>query len=186
MDDCTQEAMLSCMHVLSTTGCRSNSYWETDLNINTSQVPNITLYDQWLLRNWPKWKNLRESLDRKLYITLKSSRQTFWARFMMITSKMWPLEHQQDFPLIWPGELVFYIKWPSFKLDLEIIKTNILSNIYDDYFKIVTSGVLTVFCWLARSPSFWLHVTLFQTWPRNHQDKHFEQDSRWLLHKCDR
>ena len=52
---------------------------------------------------------------------------------MMITSKMWPLEHQQDFPLIWPGELVFDIKWPSFKLDLEIIKTNILSNIYDDY-----------------------------------------------------
>ena len=50
---------------------------------------------------------------------------------MMITSKMWPLEHQQGFPLIWPGELVFDIKWPSFKLDLEIIKTNILSNIYD-------------------------------------------------------
>ena len=50
---------------------------------------------------------------------------------MMIASKMWPLEHQQGFPLIWPGELVFDIKWPSFKLDLEIIKT----NIYDDYLK---------------------------------------------------
>ena len=37
MDDCTQEAMLRCMHVLSITGCRSNSYWETDLNTNTSQ-----------------------------------------------------------------------------------------------------------------------------------------------------
>ena len=54
---------------------------------------------------------------------------------MMITSKMWLLEHQQGFPLIWPGELIFYIKWPNFILDLEIIKTNILSNIYDDYFK---------------------------------------------------
>ena len=31
MDGCTQEAMLWCMHVLSITGCRSNSYWETDL-----------------------------------------------------------------------------------------------------------------------------------------------------------
>ena len=51
----------------------------------------------------------------------------------MITSKKWPLEHQQGFPLIWPGDLVSDIKWPSFKLDLEIIKTNILSNIYDDY-----------------------------------------------------
>ena len=54
---------------------------------------------------------------------------------MMITSKMWPLERQQGFPLIWPGDLVSDIKWPSFKLDLEIIKTNILSNIYDDYLK---------------------------------------------------
>ena len=55
---------------------------------------------------------------------------------MMITSKMWPLEHQQGFPLIWPDS---DIKWPSFELDLEIIKTNILSNIYDDYLKNVTS-----------------------------------------------
>ena len=54
---------------------------------------------------------------------------------MMITSKMWPLECQQGFPLIWPGDLVSDIKWPSFKLDLEIIKANILSNIYDDYLK---------------------------------------------------
>ena len=63
---------------------------------------------------------------------------------------MWPLEHQQGFPLILLGELVFDIKWPSFKLDLEIIKTNILSNIYDDYFKNVTSGVLTGFCWFGQ------------------------------------
>ena len=69
---------------------------------------------------------------------------------MMFTSKMWPLEHQQGFPLIWPGELVVDIKWPSLKLDLEIIKENILSNIYDDYLKNVTSGVLTVFCWFGQ------------------------------------
>ena len=68
---------------------------------------------------------------------------------MMITSKMWPLEHQQGFPLIWPGDLVSDIKWPSFKLDLEIMKTNILSNIYDDYLKNVTSEVLIVFCWFG-------------------------------------
>ena len=71
---------------------------------------------------------------------------------MMITSKMWPLEHQQGFPLIWPGDLVSDIKWPSFKLDLEIIKMNILLeiNIYDDYLKNVTSGVLTVFSWFGQ------------------------------------
>ena len=50
---------------------------------------------------------------------------------MMITLKMRPLERQQSFPLIWPGDLVSDIKWPSFKLDLEIIKTNILNNIYE-------------------------------------------------------
>ena len=63
----------------------------------------------------------------------------------MITSKMWPLERQQGFLLICTDGLVSDIKWPSFKLDLEIIKTNILSNIYDDYLKSVTSGVLTRF-----------------------------------------
>ena len=90
----------------------------------------------------------------------------------MITSKLWPLERQQDFPLIWSGDLVSDIKLPSFKLDLEIIKTNILSNIYDDYLKNVTSGVLTRFSFdLAWWPSFWSHVTQFQTWLKNHQDK---------------
>ena len=69
---------------------------------------------------------------------------------MMITSKMWPLEHQQGFPLIYLGDLVSDIKGPSFKLDLEIIKMNILSNIYDDYLKNLTSGVLTVFCWFGQ------------------------------------
>ena len=147
---------------------------------------------------------------------------------------MWPLEHQQGFPLIWPGDLVSDIKWSSFKLDLEIIKTHILSNIYDDYlkkcdlwsvnsflliwpgdlvfypmwpsfksdleiiktnilskihddcFKTMTTRVLTKFsAYLAWWPSFWPQVTQFQTWPRT-QDKHFLQDSLWLLQKFDR
>ena len=51
---------------------------------------------------------------------------------------MWPLEYQKAFPLIWPGDLVSDIKWPNFKLELEIIKTNILSKIHDDYLKNVT------------------------------------------------
>ena len=40
----------------------------------------------------------------------------------------------------------FFEEYGAFKLDLEINKTNILSNIYDNYLKNVTSGVLTVFC----------------------------------------
>ena len=86
----------------------------------------------------------------------------------------------------WPGDLVFDTTWPHFNLDLEIIKTNILSKIHDGCLKNVTARVLTRFSAdLARWPSFWLQVTQFQTWPRNHQDKHFEQDSWWLLQKCD-
>ena len=234
MVDCTQEVMLRCMHVLSITGCRSNGYWETDLNTNTSQVPKSLCRTNNYWETGLNGKNLRKSLDSEIYVTKKSSRQTIWARFMMITSKMWPLERQQGFPLIWFGDLVSGIKWPSFKLDLEIIQTNILSNIYDDYLKNVTSGVSTRFsfdlAWwpsfcpkwpsfkldleiikknilgrihddcfknvtarvlkrssfdLAWRPSFLLQVTQFQTWPRNHQDKHIEQDSR-LLEKCDR
>ena len=82
----------------------------------------------------------------------------------MITSKMWPLERQQGSPLIWPGDLVSDIKQvTSFKLDLEIIKTNNLSNIYGDNLKNVTAGVLTRFSFdLAWRPSFWPHVTQFQ------------------------
>ena len=47
------------------------------------------------------------------------------------------------FTLIWPGDLVFDPKLPGFKLDTEIIKTNILHKIHDDCFKNVTSRVLT-------------------------------------------
>ena len=49
------------------------------------------------------------------------------------------------FLLIWPGDLVSDSKCPSFELDLDIIKANILSNIHDDYLKNVTSGVLARF-----------------------------------------
>ena len=51
---------------------------------------------------------------------------------MMIAWKMW------DFKLIWPSDLVFDPRCSSFELDLEIIKTNILSKIHDDCFKNVT------------------------------------------------
>ena len=64
---------------------------------------------------------------------------------MMIASKMWQLECKQTFLLIWPGDLDFDPKWPSFELDLELIKTNILSKIHDDCFKNVTARVLTRF-----------------------------------------
>ena len=111
----------------------------------------------------------------------RNHRQTFWVRFMMIAWKMWPLECQQGFLLIWLGDLVFDSKWPSFELDLEIIKTNILSNIHDDCLNNVTARVLTRFSAdLARWPSFWPQVTQFRTWPEFNRGKHFEQASSRL------
>ena len=101
---------------------------------------------------------------------------------MVIASKMLPLEYQQGFLLIWPGDLVFDPKWLSFKLDLEIIKTNMLSKIHDECLTHVTTRVLTRFSAdLARWPSFWPQMTQFRTWHINHENKHFEQDSWWLL-----
>ena len=50
--------------------------------------------------------------------------------------------------------LVFDSKWSSFEVDLEIIKTNILSKIHDNYFKTESSRMLTSFFFnLARWPS---------------------------------
>ena len=50
-----------------------------------------------------------------------------------------------SFLLIWPGDLVFDPMWPNFELDLEIIKTNILSKIDDDRLKNMTTRMLTKF-----------------------------------------
>ena len=80
-------------------------------------------------------------------------------------------------PLIWPDDLVSDPIWSSFKLDLDIIKANILSEIHDDILKNVTTRVLTRSSFdLAQWPSFWPHVTQFQIWPKNHHNKYFEQD----------
>ena len=62
---------------------------------------------------------------------------------MMIASKMWPLECEQVFPLIWPDDLVFDPKWPSIETDLDFIGANILGKFHQDWVKTVTFRVLT-------------------------------------------
>jgi len=57
-------------------------------------------------------------------------RQTIWSSFIKIRSQCWPLECKQEFPKIWPGDLVFYPTWPIFKLGLDIGKTNILTKFH--------------------------------------------------------
>jgi len=45
---------------------------------------------------------------------------------------MWPLECKQEFPKIWPGDLVFEPTWPIFELGLEIADTNILIKFHQN------------------------------------------------------
>ena len=95
----------------------------------------------------------------------------WWPSFLFQVTQFWPwpknhpgkhfeqdawwfLKHSDlyrvlKFFLDLPSDTVFDPKWPSFKLGLEITKTNIKSNIHDDYFKNVTSGVLTRLTWLG-------------------------------------
>ena len=43
---------------------------------------------------------------------------------------MWPLECKQEFPKIWPGDLVFDQTWHIFELGLDIVETNILTKFH--------------------------------------------------------
>ena len=99
---------------------------------------------------------------------------------------MWLLVSLQGFPLIWPGDLGFDPKWPSFKLNLEI-KTNILSKIHDDCSKSVASIECEQYF-----PMIWTgdlgfdpQVNQFRTWPRFHRGKHSEHVSSRLVKNCD-
>ena len=132
---------------------------------------------------WPRfWPQVTQFLNGPRNHQDKHFGQNSW----WLLKKMWSLECEQGLPLIWPGDLVFYSKWPSFKLDLEIIKTNILSKIHDDCFINVTARVSTRFYTdLAKWPSFRPQVIQFWNWSRNHQDKHFGKNSWWLLQKSD-
>ena len=54
---------------------------------------------------------------------------------MKIEEKLWPQKGEQGFKEILPSDLVFDPIWPKFKLDQDIIKTNILVKIYQDWSK---------------------------------------------------
>ena len=64
---------------------------------------------------------------------------------MMIHWKISPLERSQGFPIFRPTDLVLDRSWPSFDLDLDIIKVNILTNIHEDLMKNMASREVTRF-----------------------------------------
>ena len=45
---------------------------------------------------------------------------------------MWPLECKQDLTKIWPSDLLFDPIQPIFKLNLDMIETNILTKSQED------------------------------------------------------
>ena len=56
---------------------------------------------------------------------------------------MLALECEQDFPSIWPSDLLFDPTWPMYELDLDIIKKNILIKFQHAQAKNAVFGVLT-------------------------------------------
>ena len=116
----------------------------------------------------PKWPSFEFNLE----IINKHSTCKIHDYFKNVTSRV-----LTRFTLIWPDDLVFDHKWPSFWAWPRNHQTNILSMIYDEYFKYVNL-VLTSFSFdLAWWSSFWPLVTQFGTWPWFHIGKHSEQVS---------
>ena len=58
---------------------------------------------------------------------------------MKTEAKLWPLEGEQDFKEIWPNYLVFDLTWSIFKLEWDIVMSNILVMFHEDLSKIVAS-----------------------------------------------
>ena len=78
---------------------------------------------------WPSfWPKMTHFQTRPRFYKIK----TPWPSFMIIGLKMWPLEHTQGFPKIWPCDLVFDPTWTIFELIWAFIKTNILTNFNDN------------------------------------------------------
>ena len=76
---------------------------------------------------------------------------------MKIRQKMWLI---QAFSMIWPGDRVYDLKWPRFKLIPATSKAIILTKSMKIWQKNVTSRVLTSFYDdLTKWPSFWPGLT---------------------------
>ena len=153
MDDCTQEAMLRCVHVLSITGCRSNNYWETDKNKHLTKSVDCEIEVE-VKYGWLHSRGHAKMYKSANYHCCRNN--SYWETDLNVKLKkvtwLWNIGH----------------KWPSSKLHLKI-KTNILSKIHIDCFKNVTSRMLTKFSFdFARWPSFWPQVTQFWSKPKEH------------------
>ena len=61
---------------------------------------------------------------------------------MTFETKLSTLECRQDFFKIWPRNLVFDQTWPGFKLDLDIMMIDILTQFHERWIKTVPSRVL--------------------------------------------
>ena len=92
-------------------------------------------------------KTLKEYSERKTFSKAKYKKRAMMALYCSpeYDSTSRTSRKLKGFPFIWPGDPGFDPNLPAFELDLEIIKTNILIMIHDDYIKNVTSGALTRF-----------------------------------------
>lgn len=76
---------------------------------------------------------------------------------------------------------LFYPPWPIFRLDLKIIKTNIMTAFQNNLIQVRASSVFTMFLFdFTQWPSFWRHMIHIWLWPEDHQDKNFDRVSERL------
>ena len=98
--------------------------------------------------SWESVNKILLRFDLVTYFWTQShplSRQTFWYSFIKIEAKLWPLEGEQD---LTQSDLVtqfFYPTWPIFELDQDIIKTNTLIKVHENWNKSMASRGWTWF-----------------------------------------
>ena len=92
-----------------------------------------------------------------------------WSRFSSLClNQTCAFRRLHVFSMIWPRDLIFHPTWPSFKLDLDFIGTNILTKFHELWIKTVPSRVYT------RFSTIWPGNLVFDpTWPSLELDLDF-------------
>ena len=104
---------------------------------------------------------------------------------MKIEAKLWPLESEQSFKEILPSDLVFNLAWPIFRLDRDIIQTNILVKLYEGWSKMwpVEGEQSFKEIWASDLKFLTQHDHIW-TWPGYHHVKHSGKVSWRVKQKC--
>ena len=90
------------------------------------------------------WVNFRTKwIKTNFWVNQAKPLVTNWLENWSIEHKSWLLECQKGISLTWSSDLVFYPRWPNFKLVWDFITTNILTKFQVNWAKKVASRAPT-------------------------------------------